>query len=131
MKTSADVVAAIQSIPLEMERLRSGFESSLQQFHNGVRLDAARVVSLGSRRLLWAGSCRLVGWSIAIDGGPGGDVILRDGRDGNGDVVAVLDDSTPSTQWMGPGGLSITEALSIEFPEGAQLVGAVWLGAVD
>jgi hypothetical protein len=132
MKSNGDIVAAIQSIPLELERVRSQFEASLAHFHNGVRLDAARYLPADGRTLAHAGQGRLVGWSVQAVGGSV-TLVLRDGRDETADALAVVSLSTgeSQTQWFGPGGISVTEALFLDRTGAGTLVGSVLLGAVD
>ena len=132
---------AIAAIPLTLDRMTSELSVGLGEFHNGVRLKGARNVVVGAagRTLAYAGTGRLVGWSLQADGGAV-EVRVRDGRDAGGDVLAVLrlaDDTgelpTNDTQWLGPGGVSFTEGLYVEVDPDSDgtLVGSVWLGAVD
>jgi hypothetical protein len=59
--------------------------------------------------------------------------VLHDGRDASTDAIAVIDlvDGENQTQWNGPGGVSFTEALFVEYSGTGSVVGALHLGAVD
>ncbi len=130
---------AIAAIPLALEQVRSELSAGLGEYHNGLRLQGARAVTVGAggRDLASAGSGRLVGWSLRATGGEV-VVTLRDGRDDSGDPLAVLEldgaalgPACCSTQWIGPGGVSFVEGLYLDAAGAGTLTGSVWLGAVD
>lgn len=141
MSWQDELRSQIAALALTLERTTSELAVGLGEFHNGLRLKGARSVQVGAggRTLAYAGSGRLVGWSLQAQGGLA-EVRLLDGRDASGDLLAVLtlaDDTaalpTSHAQWLGPGGVSFTEGLYVEVDpdsDGA-LVGSVWLGAVD
>lgn len=124
--------AALIGIQLELERIRSEVEAGLAQFQGTSRIDGARYLPAGGRELAWAGAARLVGWSVRAVGNPV-VVALRNGRDDQADVVAVIDLPAGGTQtvWFGPGGVSCPEGLFIDRSGTGILEGAVWIGAVD
>jgi hypothetical protein len=128
---SQNVQAALLAIPMELQRITSELQAGMAEFHNGTRLTAARYVDVG-RRLAWGGAGRLVGWSVRAEGGAV-TLTLRNGRDDSGEIMAVvqLDAANPATVWLGPGGVAFGEALYLDVTGPGQLVGAVWIGAVD
>lgn len=136
-----DVVAAIEAIPLELERVAAELREGLGAFQGTTRLQGARVVPVGAgggRNLAAAGEGRLLGWSLRATGGHV-TVALRDARSETGDLIAFVDlpatAEVPATDtvWFGPGGLSYTEGIFAEVlpVEGATAQGVVYLGAVD
>jgi len=135
-----EVVAAIEAIPLELERVSAELREGLGQFQGTTRLQAARVVPVGAaggRDLAAAGEGRLLGWSLrATDGHV--TVALRDSRGPFGDLIGYVDlpatATVPATdtRWFGPGGVSFTEGVFAEIVTTAGTCqGVVYLGAVD
>jgi hypothetical protein len=126
-----NIQAALLAIPMELQRITHELQAGLAEFHNGTRLTAARYVPT-TRALAWGGSGRLVGWSVRATGGPV-TVLLRDGRDSSGDVLAVIDlvDGEHETVSIGAGGIAFPEALFLDRSGAGVLDGAVWIGAVD
>ena len=126
-----NIQAALLALPMELERIRSELQAGLSQFHNGNRVTGARYLP-ANRPLVSGGNGRLVGWSVRAAGGPV-SLTLRDGRDGAGDVVAVLELAAgeDSTETLPGGGVSFGEALSAEVTGGGALQGAFYVGAVD
>jgi hypothetical protein len=117
------------------ERWRDEYRASMAQFAAGVRLQAARPVAIGAtpQKLLWGGSCRLVGWSLRAASGTA-TLTLRNGRDDAADIVATVTlsaDGVTDTRWLAPGGVSVTEALWATYTGAGTVTGAVYLGAVD
>ena len=133
MFMTENVQAALLSLPMELERMGAKLQTGLAEFHNGQRLDAARYVDAGRAPLLWGDRCRIVGWSLVEDAEAPAParLVLRNGRDDSAEVVAVvdLDASSSSTQWLGPSGVAVGEALWATVT--GSVAGAVYLGAVD
>ncbi len=129
--TRANTDAALLAIPMELQHIGAKIAAGLTETHNGLRLTGARFHDV-SRRLVSTGSGRLVGWSVRATGGPV-TVLLRNGRDSAGDVMALIDlvDTESDTQWFGPGGIAFPEALFLDQTGTGTLTGALWLGAVD
>jgi hypothetical protein len=118
---------------LQLTQRTTELAAGMQQFHASNRLTGARAIAAGDRTLAWTGSCRLVGWSVMATGGPV-TLLIRDSRyPGDGDVLAVVDlaDGDTESRWMGPGGVTVGEALTLERAGAGRLVGSVYLGAVD
>ena len=117
-------------------------QTDLAESVNGVLLRGARAVQIGTAagstaRPTSAGG-RLVGWSLREATGELPAVVrLRDGRSTDDVLVAVvnLGQGASETQWMAPGGVSLTEGLYVEIVDGAGLSvdveGAVYLGAAE
>lgn len=115
---------------LQGDRIRDEIRSGLAQTNNALRLQGARNRPIYPNSVAWAGSGRLVGWSIR--GGAGGGVVtLHDGRDDSGEVLAVLNVAADETSNHGlPGaGVSITEACFVKVT--GSVSGSLYLGAVD
>lgn len=132
MSWQDDLKDAIASIPLSLDRMRSELSVGLGEFQNGIRLRGARNIPVGTgvRQLAYAGTGRLVGWSLRATDAI--TVTVHDGRDASGDTLAVLDLAAGTdTQWFGPGGISFVEGLYVDIDGDAELTGSVWVGAVD
>jgi hypothetical protein len=108
----------------------------------GVMLQGALPVPIGSapggsvRPLSSPG--RIVGWSLHETGGTNPAVMrVWDGREsGTKPLVYVsIPASGTDNRWLGTGGISVTDALFIEFAAGGSLSqsveGVLYLGAVD
>lgn len=115
-------------------------QTDLTETLGGVMLRGARPVQVGTA----AGGTmrptsapgRLVGWSLRETGGTAAAVVrMYDGRDATAPLVAVvtLSQGTSGTDWLSPGGVSLTEGLYLELVGGlSQLVeGVVYLGAAE
>lgn len=129
-----NVTAAVLAVPMELAKISTDLQRGLAEFSNGVRVTAGRAVPI-TRRLISNGSGRLTGWSLLNDGAGTVRVTFHDGRGPEGDLLAVVvlaagEDVTAATPSPG---LHYGEALWAEVtaPEADDLVGAVWLGAVD
>jgi hypothetical protein len=119
-----------------LEQMRADVAESI----GGVMLRGARPVPLTVLPTVLSGSPgRLVGWSLRVpvfSSNPG-VVKLRDGRNADGDLIAVINLPAASsvTEWMAPGGVSFSNGLYVEIATGAGLEtgieGAVFLGAAD
>ena len=137
MRHEDALAAAISAIPLELSRIKSELREGLTEYHNGIALQGARYVKVGSgggRSLACAGSGRLVGWSLrAITGAV--TVTFADSRDNSGDIFATIElaAGASDTRWFGPGGVSFGDGLYVQVSTTTSGViqGAVWLGAVD
>lgn len=118
-------------------------QTDLVESVNGVMLRGARAVQIGdtaggTMRPTSSGG-RLVGWSLReITGTKAAVVRLYDGRSTDAPLVAVvtLPQGAAATEWMAPGGISLTEGLFIEFVDGGgtlstDVEGAVFLGAAE
>lgn len=116
---------------LASERHMAEIAVGLAAFQNGHRITAARSLPVNVARA-WGGSGRVVGWSVKATGGPV-TVYLRDSRDVEGQVLAVIDltDGQHETVSLAPGGVSFGEGLFLDKTGAGTLAGAVWLGAVD
>lgn len=108
----------------------------------GVMLRGALPIPIGSapggslRPLSSPG--RIVGWSLHETGGTDPALCrIWDGRESGTRPLAYLSVPAGGTEnrWMGGGGISVTDALLVEFASGASLSAAVegvlYLGAVD
>ncbi|MFP5372398.1 MAG: hypothetical protein ACLGI3_16845 [Actinomycetes bacterium] len=135
--TKENVTAAVLAVPMELAKISTDLQRGLAEFANGQRVTAGRAVGV-ARRLAWGGSGRLTGWSL-LNGGTGTvQLTFHDGRGPEGDLLGVVvlapgEDVTAATP--GPG-LHFGEALwlQVTLSGGAvdvDLIGAVWLGAVD
>jgi hypothetical protein len=73
-----------------------------------------------------------VGWSL-LAGGAATTVVLHDGADAGGDVVAVvvIPANDSRTQPVPGAGVAFVHGLFAEVTAGAVVAGAVWLGSVD
>lgn len=125
--------AALLAIPMELARISSELKAGLAEFHNGSRLTAARYIDVNRGPMAWGGTGRLVGWSVRNAGAEAATLTLRNGRDASDEALAVVELAAGEAQtvWLGPGGVHFGEALYLEVSAGAELVGAVYLGAVD
>ena len=132
MRVRENVEAALLALPMRLEELHSSLQAGLAQFAGTQRIDAARYLPAGGRALATNGRARLVGWSVRARGGPV-SVVLRDGVDAGGEVVAVIDVPADQSQTVPlPGaGVACPNGLFIERTGAGTLEGAVWLGAVD
>lgn len=127
-----EIERILAHLDAEREHSRDVMRAAMSQFANGTRLKAARPVLLRPQSLLWGGGCRLVGWSVRAVGGVA-TLNLRNGRDSSADIVATITlsaDGVTATQWLGPGGVDVGEALWADYAAGA-VTGTVYLGAVD
>jgi hypothetical protein len=119
-------------VATEGQRTRLELASALAESVRGLRIDGAlpRVVRANASNYSAGG--RLVGWSVQATGGPV-RILLHDGQDASGDVVAIVDlaDQENQSQWMGPGGVSFVDGLYAECTGTGALTGSVWIGAVD
>jgi hypothetical protein len=116
----------------EGSRVRAVLEAGLAQTANANRLRGARPLQVRNG-LLWGGPGRLAGWSVWANGGPV-RLILHDGRDTGGDVLAVvdlIDQENDTTNLVAPAGVSFGEALYAEIIGTGALIGAVYTGAHD
>ena len=131
--------AVVREGELSRAELRAGF----QQTSGAVRLEGARPIQINMTtpvsQLLWGGTGRLLGWTLRNGGGAGNIAVdFRNGRDDSADLLATVSIGSNSawqqgTVWLGPSGVSITDALWID-PNptgGATLIGCVYIGAVD
>lgn len=134
MNIPDEVAQALTALPMLLEKQRTELALGLQTFHNGLRLQGARPVQVGTggRALAQAGAGRLVGWSLRAVAGAV-SVTLRDSRDESGDVLAVVElpAGTSASQWAGPGGVSFGEGVRVVATGAGTLEGTLWIGAVD
>jgi hypothetical protein len=118
----------------EGDKTRTEMSAALAQSVRGQRIQGALPRKVTPNATVYSAGGRLVGWSVKADAGPV-EIIVHDGHDASGDVIAVIDlqDQENQTQWLGPGGISFVEGLYIECngTGAAGLVGPVYLGAVD
>lgn len=128
-----NVEAAILSLPMELERIRSELQAGLQSTVNGLKLEGHRSVD-PARGLLVAGSGRLTGWSLAATGGAV-VVTIRDARSGDGtdNILAEirLGAGTAETQPFPLPGVGFVEGLHLTKTGPGVLSGSVWTGAAD
>jgi len=131
---SAEILEALR----EQTKWTASLQAGLSQFMNGNRVTGHRPItrlpSSTGGALAVNGSGRLVGWSLAVDGGEPVRLLVRDGREpGQGDVLAVIDVGAAAvTGSIGLPGVTFGEALYVERTGGAgQLIGSLFLGAVD
>lgn len=111
-------------------------QTDLVESVNGVMLRGARPVQVGgsaggTMRPTSSGG-RLVGWSLRETSGEAPAVVrLYDGRSADAPLVAVVavGQGLAETQWMAPGGISLTEGLFVELV--GAIEGAVFLGAAE
>lgn len=129
--------AAMLAVPMELAKISTDMQRGLAEFANGQRIDAARSVGV-ARRLAWGGSGRLVGWSLLNTGAGAVRLTFHDGRGPDGDLlgVVVLAAGQAVTTATPGSGLHFGEALWLQVTLSggavdADLIGAVWLGAVD
>lgn len=124
-KLTGTVVQEAEKTRLTLE---SGFRSSLR----GTRLTGALPRRIDSAPVAYVAAGRLVGWSLYASGGPV-RLLLHDGHDTTGDVIAVVDlvAGENETVWLGPGGVSFVEALYVEQIGTGTPLGSLWIGAVD
>jgi hypothetical protein len=119
---------------MELAKISTDLQRGLAEFANGQRITANRAVGV-ARRLAWGGSGRLTGWSLLNEGAGTVRVTFHDGRDSSGDLLAlVVLGAGQSVNEATPGpGLHFGEALWLQVtaPKADDLLGAVWLGAVD
>jgi hypothetical protein len=120
------------AISLEALRTREAVATAFAQTQRGLVVQGALARSVVGGAVNINGGGRLVGWSLLATGGPV-RIVLHDGRAPDADVIAVIDlaDSENQSQWMGPGGVSFTEALYVETSGTGALTGALHIGAVD
>lgn len=139
MRSTDQLVAAIEAIPLQFARMQAELTQGLQESHNGQLLLGARplqVGATGANTLAWAGPGRLVGWSVRATGGAM-TVLIRDARSDSGDILAAIELAAGQAQtiWLGPGGVSFGEGIYVQavqaVPGNGAIQGAVYLGAVD
>lgn len=116
---------------LKVEQHSAEVASGLALFNNGQRLTAARPMNVTAKRV-WGGSGRLVGWSVKATGGPV-TVLVRDSRDSEGQVLAVIDllDTESETVSLGTAGVSFGEGIYLDRSGAGTLIGSVWLGGHD
>ena len=76
--------------------------------------------------------------SVTMIEPPSSGKLLYDGRDNTGALVAcvTLGQGVAASQWLAPGGISLTEGLFLEFVDGGgtlstAIEGAVYLGAAE
>lgn len=120
---------------LEGERIRDELRAGMAATDRGNRIDGARYRPLPTyaNQPTWNGPARLVGWSLYARG-QAARMVVHDGHDSSGDVVAVVDLASleHDSQWFGPSGVSLTEAVYLEvIGDALNVTGAVYLGAVD
>lgn len=115
---------------LQADELRATIAAGLAETNNALRLQGARNRPIYPNSVAWAGSGRLVGWSLA-GGASGGTVTVYDSRDTFGEVLAVvqLDANKTSNHGLPGGGVSITEACFVAVT--GTVTGSLYLGAVD
>jgi hypothetical protein len=111
------------------ELSRAALESGLAETRNSLRVTGARNRPIYSNTVAWAGSGRLVGWSILST--PGATIRLYDGRDDSGELLAVLKlaAGTTSNHPLPAPGVSFGEALYIAAD--GPVEGSLYLGAHD
>jgi hypothetical protein len=119
---------------LQGAQLRAEIAAGMAQTTDAIRLRGARVVPLRpGAALAHTGPGRLVGWSLRDLNVAGASfVTLHDGRSTDGPVLAVIDLEAPTTTqtvWLGPGGVSITEAVFVSVT--GSVTGSLYIGAVD
>lgn len=116
---------------LQGDRIRDEIRSGLAQTNNALRLQGARNRPIYANTVAWAGSGRLVGWSIRGDDAAASTITLHDGRDDGGELLAVLTvgPGEVSNHSLPGGGLSITEACFVKVA--GAVTGSLYLGAVD
>jgi hypothetical protein len=115
---------------LQGDRIRDEIRAGLEQTNNALRLQGARNRPIYPNTVAWAGSGRLVGWSIA-GGASGGTVTVYDSRDTSGEVLAVVAVGADETHNHGlpGGGVSVTEACFVAVT--GSVTGSLYLGAKD
>jgi hypothetical protein len=120
------------AVALESQRTRAEMGAAFAKTQRGLVVQGALARSVVPNQVNVNAGGRLVGWSLKATGGPV-TIVLHDGRDASTDAIAVIDlvDGENQTQWNGPGGVSFTEALYVEYTGTGSLVGALHLGAVD
>lgn len=133
------LIAALEAIPLEFARSQSELAAQLQQFKGTIPLEGARARAADSK-ILATGYGRLVGWSVTPVGATALLAYIRDGRDANGDVIAVIacQPGASSTHTIcGDVGVSYTEGLFLDVVAGTvvgdparSMIGSVHIGAV-
>jgi hypothetical protein len=120
------------AVVLEGERTRSELAESFAKTMRGQRIDGALSRPVRPNAANYSARGRLVGWSVQATGGPV-RIVVHDGLDAGGDVIAIVDlaDQENQTQWMGPGGVAFVDGLYAECTGTGTLTGAMWIGAVD
>jgi hypothetical protein len=117
-------------------------QTDMAETLGGVLLRGARPVQIGSANGATTRAStspgRLVGWSMRVStlSADPGVVQLRDGFDGNADIIAVITipPGRDAQQWMAPGGISFQNGLFVEILSGAGLAvpqGALYLGGAE
>lgn len=136
MGTHHDETDNLEQFTAWLAQLRVDLAESV----GGVMLRGARVVQIGTpdgngfataRPLLGAGS--LVGYAIRnASATDPASVVLRDGRDGDGDLVVPLELAAGESarDWFGPGGLNLSAGLFVDVVAGV-VDGAVYLRGSD
>jgi hypothetical protein len=124
------IVGAVESTGERLDnRIRAGFA----QTEKGLRLTGARNRPVYPNSLVWGGPGRLMGWNLRATGtDPAGvTVTVHDGRDTAGEQLLTVDLAAGdvATVWLGPSGVSVTEALFLAAD--GPVAGSVYLGAVD
>jgi hypothetical protein len=121
------------TVALEGQRTREAFEAGLSEFVRGQRVTGAirRPIRSTPGQVYNVGG-RLVGWSVRAAGGAV-TVDLYDGRDTSGDVLASISLAAGQSdaQTMMPAGITFADGVYADVQGAGQLVGAVWIGAVD
>lgn len=121
---------------IEFVRWAAQLQADLAASLGGVMLRGALPIAIGSapggstRPLSSPG--RVVGWSLLeTSGTAAATVTLWDGREAGSRPLAYLHVGAglADTQWLGGGGISVTDALLIDI-SGA-VAGVLYLGAVD
>lgn len=126
-----------QSTPqIEYTRWLSQLRADMAESLGGTLLRGARAVPIGSaagatkRPRTTAGA--LIGWSVRETAGAAATVVLRDGCDANGDVVAEISLAANGAQtiWLGPAGVNVSQGLYVDLVAGA-VEGAAYLRGND
>lgn len=127
------------TVALESQRTREAFAAGLEGFVRGQRVTGAIRRPIGSGGQLYTVSGRLVGWSVRAAGGAA-TIDLYDGHDNSGDILAsfTLADGQSDHTTIMPSGVSFADGIyaAVTITETVagtpgQLLGAVWIGAVD
>lgn len=126
----AALLGAVDNLNDNLGQLRHGIKTL-----RAVRLQGAQPVTLnpssGPQRLTVSAG-RLVGWSV-YSPTTAGVMLLRDGSDPSGDIVAVVDtNNTGKTDRQWPAAeISFSFGLFLDFPGAGDLQGVIYLARVD
>jgi len=121
------------TIVQEAEKTRIALSSAFAESLRGQRITGALPRPITPNAINYSARGRLVGWSLRVDTAAA-TVNLYDGpaADASRYLGTVeLAAGTSSAQWLGPGGVSITDGVFVEVIGTGTVTGALWIGAVD